>query len=80
MRLFCDENIRNTTVQWLRDLGHDAISVKEAGMAGMADENGMLNESAVPSPRENPCQIQPAREGHGIEGSSGFPFSTYRGI
>ena len=39
MRLFCDENIRDTTVQWLRNLGRDAISVKEAGMAGMADES-----------------------------------------
>ena len=37
MRLFCDENIRDTTTEWLRALGHDAVSVKEVGYAGMDD-------------------------------------------
>lgn len=39
MRLFCDENIRDTTVQWLRDLGQDAVSVKEVGMEGAPDKD-----------------------------------------
>lgn len=37
MRLFCDENIRDTTTAWLRAQGHDAISVKEVGIAGSDD-------------------------------------------
>lgn len=38
MRLFCDENIRDTTTEWLRGLGHDAVSVKEVGIGGMDDQ------------------------------------------
>lgn len=42
MRLFCDENIRDTTVEWLRTRGHDAVSVKEVGIGG-ADDKTVLN-------------------------------------
>jgi hypothetical protein len=35
--VFCDENIRDTTVEWLRALGHDALSVKDVGLAGADD-------------------------------------------
>lgn len=42
MRLFCDENIRDTTVDWLRTLGHDAVSVKDAEIAG-ADDAAILD-------------------------------------
>jgi len=44
MRLFCDENIRDTTTEWLRTLGHDAVSVKEVGIEG-ADDKAVLDHA-----------------------------------
>ena len=46
MRLFCDENIRDTTVEWLRALGHDAVSVKDVGKGG-ADDESVLDYAVV---------------------------------
>lgn len=37
LRLFCDQNIRVDTVQFLRTLGHDVASAREYGMQTASD-------------------------------------------
>lgn len=38
MRLLADENIQDATVELLRSLGNDVRSIKEEGLASVADE------------------------------------------
>jgi predicted nuclease of predicted toxin-antitoxin system len=38
MRLFCDQNIPLETIAFLRSLGHDVLSTRDAGMSRAADE------------------------------------------
>lgn len=37
MRLFADECVYYVTVEWLRDHGHDVVTVQEAGFSGASD-------------------------------------------
>ena len=49
MRLFCDQNIMKETVGFLRELGHDVVSTREAGIQHGSDSE--ILEYAVQNDR-----------------------------
>lgn len=49
MKLLLDENLSSVHAQMLRELGHDAVSVVELGLAGADD--AVVRESAIESKR-----------------------------
>lgn len=38
MRLFADENLLQPIIEYLQNLGHDVLSIRDAGLCGMSDD------------------------------------------
>lgn len=38
MRILANENVYDPIIQFLRDEGHEVISIRESGMSGMFDD------------------------------------------
>ena len=38
MKMFADENLYDPIIDYLRSLGHDVLSIREAGLSGISDD------------------------------------------
>lgn len=38
MKMFADENLYDPIIDYLRSLGHDILSIREAGLSGISDD------------------------------------------
>jgi hypothetical protein len=38
MKMYANENLFNPIIDYLRDLGHDLLSLREAGHSGASDD------------------------------------------
>lgn len=71
-RLFADENFPLPVVEWLRGLGHDVVTMQDAGRAGQAETDGAIlrfasadNRAVLTLNRKDFIRLHSAQPDHG---------------